>query len=88
MFKDSMRKVLVVSVAILAIALSGCDPDALLKKTTYTVEFNLAGGVRTGGGELEQTIQYDQSAEAPAVSKEGYSFVKWDKSFDKVKENL
>ncbi|MBN2652992.1 MAG: SUMF1/EgtB/PvdO family nonheme iron enzyme [Spirochaetales bacterium] len=88
MIKESIRKIFILLVTILAIALSGCDPDAALEKTTYTVEFKLDGGVRNGGGELEQTILYGQSAEAPSVSKEGYSFVEWDKSFDKVKENL
>ncbi|MBN2652158.1 MAG: SUMF1/EgtB/PvdO family nonheme iron enzyme [Spirochaetales bacterium] len=88
MFKDSMRKIFVVAVAILVIALSGCDPDDLLKKTTYTVEFKLDGGVRTGGGELTQTIEHGESAVAPVVTRSGYSFDTWDKEFTNITSDI
>jgi hypothetical protein len=55
---------------------------------TYTVTFDLAGGTRTGGGELTQTIAQGSSAIAPAASRSGYSFSGWNKNFSNITGNM
>ncbi len=55
---------------------------------TYTVSFDLNGGIRTGGGELTQTVAEGEAAIAPAVSRSGYTFAGWDKSFNNVTSNM
>jgi len=50
----------------------------------HTVTFNLAGGTRTGGGELVQTVPHGGAAVAPTVTHEGYTFAGWDRAFDNV----
>ena len=55
---------------------------------TYTVTFNLNGGSRTGGGELSQTIAEGGAATAPIVTRSGYTFTGWDKTFDNVISDL
>lgn len=52
--------------------------------TTYAVTFDLAGGTRTGGGELTQTIAQGSAATAPTVTRSGYTFNGWDKSFSNI----
>ena len=42
--------------------------------STYTVTFDLNGGMRTGGGALSQSIQSGYSAIAPTVVRDGYTF--------------
>ena len=56
--------------------------------TTHTVTFDLAGGTRTGGGELTQTIAQGSAAAAPAVTRSGYTFHGWDKDFTNVTSDL
>lgn len=55
---------------------------------TYTVAFDLAGGTRTGGGELQQTVSSGGAAAAPTVIRSGYTFNGWDKDFSNVTANL
>ena len=55
---------------------------------TYTVTFDLAGGTRTGGGELVQTIPAGSAATAPAVTRSGYTFTGWDKDFSRITADL
>ena len=44
----------------------------------YTVTFNLAGGTRTGGGALSQSVQHGGKAVAPSLTPPaGKSFVAW-----------
>jgi hypothetical protein len=43
----------------------------------WTVNFDLAGGTRTGGGELTQTIDNGQSATLPTVFRGGYTLTGW-----------
>ena len=54
----------------------------------YTVTFVLAGGTRTGGGELVQRVPRGQGATAPTVTREGYNFTGWDVAFDNITGNL
>ncbi|HEY8390529.1 MAG TPA: InlB B-repeat-containing protein [Clostridia bacterium] len=53
----------------------------------YTVTFNLAGG-EVIEGEAIQIVEYGNSAVAPTVTREGYRFIGWDKSFDNIKGDL
>lgn len=46
---------------------------------TYTVKF-----VSDNKEVSTQTVQYGASATAPSVSKTGYTFAKWDKSYDNI----
>jgi len=55
---------------------------------TYTVTFNLGGGTRTGGGALTQIVTEGDAAEAPTVTRSGYTFIRWDKAFDNVSSAL
>jgi len=56
---------------------------------TYNVNFNLAGGTRTGGGALSQTVTEGENAIAPTLSApSGYTFSGWSTSFTNVRSNL
>ena len=45
---------------------------------SYTVTFNLAGGTRTGGGLVSQTINHGGNAvNPPLVQREGFTFIGW-----------
>ncbi|MCL2153365.1 MAG: InlB B-repeat-containing protein [Oscillospiraceae bacterium] len=55
---------------------------------TYTVSFDLAGGARTGGGTLVQTVPQSGAATAPIATRNGYTFVGWDKTFDNVTSDI
>ena len=54
----------------------------------HTVTFNLNGGIRTGGGDLVQTVPNGSSATAPTVTRSGYTFIGWDKSFANVTQSV
>lgn len=51
---------------------------------TYTVTFDLAGGTRTGGGALVQTVAHGSSATAPTCTRLGYNFVGWSGNYTNV----
>lgn len=53
----------------------------------YSVSFDLAGGVRTGGGSLLQIIERGQAATAPTTTKTGAVFNGWNKSLTDIVEN-
>ncbi|MCL2164149.1 MAG: S-layer homology domain-containing protein [Oscillospiraceae bacterium] len=53
----------------------------------YTVTFNAAGGTRTGGGALTQTIPAGSAAVAPILSRDGYTY-SWDKTFGNVTSDM
>ena len=55
---------------------------------TYTVNFNLQGGTRTGGGVLSQTVNHGSNATAPTVWRDEHTFLGWDKGFTNVTSNL
>lgn len=54
---------------------------------TYTVTFDTNGGTRTGGGKLTQTISHGSSASAPTVTRAGYTFAGWDRSYSSITAN-
>jgi uncharacterized repeat protein (TIGR02543 family) len=56
--------------------------------TTHTVTFNTSGGVRTGGGLLTQTVNTGAAATAPILTREGYIFNGWDRTFTNVTANI
>lgn len=53
-------------------------------KPSYKVTFNLAGGSRTGGGALEQTIYHGGNATVPTVSRTDYTFAGWSGTYTNV----
>ncbi len=59
-----------------------------IPEPTYTVTFDLNGGARTGGGDLTQSVANGGSAIAPTVTRSGYTFKGWDKSFTNITQNL
>ncbi|MBN2650750.1 MAG: SUMF1/EgtB/PvdO family nonheme iron enzyme [Spirochaetales bacterium] len=54
----------------------------------YAVLFDVNGGVRAGGGELVQVVRKGDSAVAPVVNKEGFTFMGWDIQFDDVSADI
>lgn len=54
----------------------------------FTVTFDPAEGTRTGGGELTQTVPEGGMAAAPVVTRDGYTFIGWDKDFSKVTSDM
>ena len=62
--------------------------DLIVVAPSYTITFDLAGGTRTGGGELVQTIPAGSAATAPAVTRSGYTFTGWDKDFSRITADL
>ena len=68
---------------------SGKELFALwIPHVTHTVTFNPAGGTRTGGGDLIQQVPLGESATAPEVSRDGWTFDGWDVEFDFITEPL
>ncbi len=58
---------------------------AVYKTKTFTVTFKDHDGTVL----KEETVEYDKAATAPAdPSREGYTFIGWDASFDNVKEDI
>lgn len=53
----------------------------------YDVTFNLAGGTRTGGGALNQTIEEGLDANPPTCTRTGYRFVGWSGSYTNITSN-
>lgn len=56
--------------------------------TYYTVTFDPNGGTHTGGGELTQTVPEGGTATAPVLSRSGYTFDGWDRTFDNVTSDM
>lgn len=62
-----------------------CDGvDCVVAAPMFTVTFAPAGGTRTGGGELVQTIEEGDDAVAPVLTRTGYNFAGWSASFANV----
>ncbi len=53
----------------------------------YTITFDLNGGELRGGGELEQEVAHNGSAEAPITSREGQYFMGWEGRYQEVRED-
>lgn len=56
-------------------------------ESNYTVTFDLAGGTRTGGGELVQSVAPGGSAIPPTCSREGYTFAGWSGDYTNITSN-
>lgn len=54
----------------------------------FTVRFHLANGIHTGGGGLVQEVREGEGAIAPEVTRMGYTFVRWDRAFTNVTDDL
>jgi uncharacterized repeat protein (TIGR02543 family) len=54
---------------------------------TYTVDFDLDGGTRTGGGALHQIVNHGGAANPPTCTKSGYTFSGWSGSYTNVQGN-
>ena len=50
----------------------------------FTIIFELDGGTRSGGGAVQQVVQFGNSATAPIAIREGYTFLDWDTDFTNV----
>ena len=53
-----------------------------------TIEFNLAGGIRVGGGALTQALPQGGAAIEPYVYRRGHFFLGWDTSFYNVQQSM
>ncbi len=56
-------------------------------RESYSVTFNANGGT-VSSGESVQTVKYEGSATPPTVTRKGYTFSKWDKSYNPITDNL
>jgi len=54
----------------------------------YTVIFNLNGGNRIGGGEIEQNVPQNGTATTPIVAYSGWVLDGWDISFANINKNI
>ena len=54
----------------------------------HTVTFDPAGGTRTGGGALVQSVRHGDAAIEPIIVRSGYSGPNWDNPFDNVTSDL
>ena len=54
---------------------------------TWTVTFDLAGGTRTGGGQLSQTVNNGANATLPTVTRTGHTLTGWSGSHTNVTSN-
>ncbi|MES2826418.1 MAG: InlB B-repeat-containing protein, partial [Pseudomonadota bacterium] len=64
---------------------AACTVIANFSLTNYTVTFDLAGGSRTGGGLLSQSVAYSTAATAPLfTSPVGKTFTGWSTTFSSV----
>lgn len=68
---------------------TGCNDTQTVqvKGLTYTVTFDLAGGTRTGGGALTQTVTAGGNATPPTCKRTGYDFDGWSGSYTNVTSN-
>ena len=55
-------------------------------KKTYTVTFDLDGGILLAG-EIEQIVPQGQDAIPPHIVKDGYVFEAWSESYTEIKDN-
>jgi hypothetical protein len=60
------------------------DQTVYIEGLGYTVIFDLAGGYRTGGGELSQFVEYGGSAIPPTCANDGYNFIGWNGDYTNV----
>lgn len=58
-----------------------------VSELNYTVTFDLAGGTRTGGGALTQSVPHGGNATPPTCERTGYDFDGWSGSYTNVTSN-
>ena len=66
---------------------SNRDITATYTINTYTVTFDLAGGTRTGGGAVSQTVNYGSNATPPTCTRDNDIFQGWSGSYTNVTSN-
>ncbi|MCL2048689.1 MAG: hypothetical protein FWG87_08165 [Defluviitaleaceae bacterium] len=54
----------------------------------FTVNFELAGGTHTGGGQISQTVAQNGAATAPTATRSGWVFGGWDVDIANVTANI
>ncbi len=55
---------------------------------SYTVTFDVNGGTRSGGGQLQQTVAFGAAATAPEITAPaGWAFTGWQGNFQNVQQN-
>jgi uncharacterized repeat protein (TIGR02543 family) len=65
----------------------GSSENPAPQPTRWTVTFDLAGGIRTGGGELTQIVDNGQNAILPIVSRAGHTLSGWNGSHTNITSN-
>ncbi|MES2672928.1 MAG: InlB B-repeat-containing protein [Pseudomonadota bacterium] len=71
------------------IVTANCLVTATFTSSTYTVTFELAGGSRTGGGALSQSVAHGAAAIAPGLTPPaGKVFTAWSTSFSSITGSL
>ncbi len=64
---------------------ANCSVIATFTSSSYTVTFDLAGGSRTGGGTLNQSVAHGAAAIAPALTPPaGKIFTAWSTGFSSI----
>ena len=80
--KKNLKLIIFLSVQF-SLIISICLIVLFAGKKNYTVTFNLNGG-ECIGGEVVQSVRYGESANPPAVTREGHSFVGWDRAYNTI----
>jgi outer membrane protein OmpA-like peptidoglycan-associated protein len=74
---------------ITAVVITDCTVLALFSIQNFTVTFDLDGGVRTGGGDLSQSVTYGSAATAPTFTEpSGKTFTGWSTTFSSITGTL
>lgn len=87
------RKLIVLLLCLLllgALCACGAGPETAEppeEPEIFTVKFDLDGGTKLSG-RLTQKLEEGESAVAPEVIREGYTFAGWDKDFTRVTKDL
>lgn len=80
--KKNLKLIIFLSVQF-SLIISICLIVLFAGKKNYTVTFNLNGG-QCVGGEVVQSVNYGESANPPAVTREGHSFIGWDRAYNAI----
>ena len=81
------RRTALLMTVVLTVLLCGCGKENKEKQpVTFEVRFEMDGGRRVSGS-LHQEIEEGESAVAPTLEREGYTFDGWDGKFDNITED-